>query len=368
MDEQKWIIVSNRLPLHFDKASGEVKPSSGGLVTAVNGIKTNHEKIWLGAADNDLASHLDPKSRKTKKKGVTDYQAIVVEEELFDDYYNGYCNDTLWPMLHYESELARHVSEKWDAYVEVNKRFAEAIHQTAGKGDLVWIHDFHLFLVPGLLKSLKKNYRVGFFLHVPFPSSEVFRQLPSRNEILKSLLAADLIGFHDYSYLRHFASSVYTTLGIETDMYSISHEGHSARLGVFPVGIDTPSVAKKAASAGVKKEIADLEKHNITPMLVLGVDRLDYIKGIDLKFRAFGRMLELYPDLRGKVRLLQIAVPSRTDVDVYKALRSKLEEMVGSINGEFGSISYTPIQYVFSSIPLTQFAHSAHHQPAGLLP
>lgn len=363
MADCKWIIVSNRLPVQFDEQKKKLIESSGGLVTAVNHIKTKHERIWVGSAKADLAKHLaehvdngDGVKRGGDKHPCEkmEYHPVVIEDGLFDDYYNGYCNDTLWPMLHYESELVRHNSEKWAAYVEVNRLFAEEIHKIANNDDLIWIHDFHLFLVPRFLKKLNKKIRVGFFLHVPFPTPEIFRQLPNRENILGSLLKADLIGFHDYEYLRHFTRNVHTILGIDADMYSIRHEGHLARLGVFPVSIDTPGILKKADSAGTKKELSKLAEKWTPPLVVLGVDRLDYIKGLDLKFRAFERLLERYPAMQGKVWLIQIAVPSRTDVEDYKALRAKLEELVGSINGRFGDIAYTPIHYIFSSIPMYQ--------------
>ncbi|MDT8448359.1 MAG: bifunctional alpha,alpha-trehalose-phosphate synthase (UDP-forming)/trehalose-phosphatase [bacterium] len=348
MSSAQWIIVSNRLPLQYDAAKGKITASSGGLVTAVNGIKTKNRKLWIGAASQELAEGLAV--RKPSSDPLS-YHPVVVEEDLFDAYYNGYCNDVLWPLLHYESNLVRHLASNWDAYVEVNRRFAEEILKVAEPGDLVWIHDFHLFLLPGMLRQMKKKFRVGFFLHVPFPTSEIFRQLPTRKEILTSLLAADVVGFHDYSYLRHFASGVYSTLGLETDLYSITHEGHKAQLGVFPVSIDTHSIIKKSNAAPVKGELARLQQGLVEEQVVLGVDRLDYIKGIDLKFQAFERMLELYPKLRGKVQLVQIAVPSRTDVPEYKGLKSRLEEMVGSINGKFGDIAHSPIHYLYSSIP-----------------
>lgn len=354
MARQQWIIVSNRLPLQFDSRDGQVKPSSGGLVTAVNGIKTTNQKVWIGAANAELAQAIKDQPARDADRHM-DYHPIEIDEHRFDQYYNGYCNDVLWPLLHYESNMVKHFAENWEAYVEVNRRFAEEIIKVARPDDLVWIHDFHLFLVPGMIRELnaaqEHKFRVGFFLHVPFPTSEIFRQLPTRVEILKSLVMADVIGFHDYSYLRHFASGVYSVLGIETDLYSITLNNHRAQLGVFPVSIDTPSITKRAQSDAVADELARIKTKLAEEQVVLGVDRLDYIKGIDLKFQAFERLLETYPEMRGRVQLVQIAVPSRTDVPEYQALKSRLDEMVGSINGKYGDISYSPIHYIFSSIP-----------------
>ncbi|MCB0363097.1 MAG: HAD-IIB family hydrolase, partial [Bdellovibrionales bacterium] len=238
--------------------------------------------------------------------------------------------------------------ENWEAYVKVNELMADAISSKAEAEDLVWIHDFHFFLLPKMLKQRNPRLRVGFFLHIPFPSSEIFRQLPVRNEVLEGLSASDILGFHEYSYLRHFSISLKSCLGIESSLFRADMgQGRYLRLGVYPISVDTQLLKQKACSEKVKT----LEKKLKDPLfLLLGVDRLDYTKGIELKLRGFRRALEIYPELRGKMSLLQIAVPTRTRVPAYKRLKTSVDQLVGNINGEYGRPDYTPVRYMFSSV------------------
>ncbi len=339
----KWIIVSNRLPFSWNAQESKLEPSSGGLVTAISGIRSEHRSLWVGGVPEDVDTA--QLNKRTKQ-----YRAVSVPAKLYEPYYNGMCNNVLWPLLHYESELVQYSEKYWKAYQEVNRLFADAILDVAEDGDLIWVHDFHLFLVPKLLKSKRRNLRVGHFLHVPFPSSEVFRQLPIRKEILEAVLSSDLIGFHDYSYLRHFVSAVYTVLGVDSSMLSVRREGHTAHLGVFPVSIDTGRYQEQAASAEVKKIAKQFSQKPAREKLILGVDRLDYIKGIELKLKAFQEMLRAHPETQGKVALLQVAIPSRTDVADYIQLKHQIEQLVGEINGQFGSPTYVPVQYMFTSV------------------
>jgi len=264
------------------------------------------------------------------------------------------CNGTLWPLLHYESNYVRFSEDAWQAYLEVNRQFARVILEIAKEDDLIWIHDFHLFFLPRLLKRKNKNLKVGFFLHTPFPSSEIFRQLPVRKEILEGVLSADLVGMHDYSYLRHFCSSIFYVLGLESSMLSVRGPEHSTTLGVFPVSIDTPYFESSANSTEVKQHLKKLNKTKPYELMILGVDRLDYIKGIRLKLEAFRALLSKHSELVGRVGLLQLAVPSRTDVEGYQSLRSETERLVGEINGTFGKPNYVPVQYLFASTDFSE--------------
>lgn len=348
MDSKRWIIVSNRLPFDKDAATGKLVRSSGGLIAAITGIKTENEKVWVGAAPPDLTSE-EWKQNPQKSKSL-DYEPIFISKKSYETYYNDVSNDVLWPLFHYESARVKFEWKAWEVYRKVNERFAEAIHSIAKSGDLVWIHDYHLFLVPYFLKRRNPKIKTGFFLHIPFPSSEIFRQLPVREEILLSLLSSDLVGFHDYSYLRHFCSSLLTVLGIESSLLRVDMGNRTVRLGVFPVGIDTQKFQKEAKSTEVKKLVRKFKSGIQSEFLVLGVDRLDYSKGIIKKLRAFREMLRKHPDLRGKVSLLQIAVPSRIGVPEYNQIKSRIDMLVGEINGEFGKVDYVPIHYLFSSV------------------
>ncbi len=341
-----WIVVSNRLPFSYDEEKKVLAPSSGGLVTAICGIKTNNQITWVGSLPNNIPRKLV----KNSKDQPFHYSFPEIDEKLYDSYYNDFCNNVLWPILHYESELIRFHEAGWKSYCEVNRIFAEHIARIANDDDYVWLHDFHFFLVPKLLKKLNPKIKVGFFLHVPFPSSEIYRQLPHREEIVESLIHADLVGFHDFSYLRHFASSVYELLGIHSGLLEIRSHFNTTKLGVFPVGIDTKAFMTQAASRQTQKEIERYRLKENDHLTILGIDRLDYTKGIPYKLEAFKKFLELNPHYVGKVQLLQVAIPSRTEVEDYINLRHEVERLVSEINGRFGQIDYIPVNYIFNSV------------------
>lgn len=343
----RWIIVANRLPFTLSADSRQITTASGGLVSALNGVQSKAQKIWLGCAPEHLTKENWPSVRKNLTSSSWVYQPIFTPTPLYNLYYNGCCNDVLWPLLHYQTELVQFSSKSWKAYREMNERFATSIAEIAHEDDLIWIHDFHLFLVPKILRGLRPKLRSGFFLHVPFPSSEVFRQLPVREEILDSLLHADLVGFHDYSYLRHFCSSLLRLLGLESELLSVKRGTSVTRLGVFPVSIDTELFAKRSREPKVRALAAEMKKDCF---VFLGVDRLDYMKGLDLKLKAFQNLLRNYPHYREKVILLQVAVPTRREVPVYARLARETARLVGEINGEFSTPNWTPIQYIYSSV------------------
>lgn len=353
--QSKWVIVSNRLPLKYGK-SGKLVKGDGGLVTAISGIKSSQEMLWVGCVPTADGEPAGAAARNFSAglreiKGKINYQPVFVSERLYDNYYNGFCNDVFWPMFHYEPNLVSYSPENWRCYKKVNQMFAMQLAETVEKDDVVWIHDFHLFLVGKYLKELRPELKVGFFLHIPFPSSELFRQLPCADEILEAMCELDLIGFHDYGYLRHFCQSVKEQLGIDSSLMSIETPHHIARLGVFPASIDSSAFVKRARS---KKAEDQLKKwrSSLPPgtKTIIGVDRLDYAKGIDLKLEAYGQFLAENPEFRGKVQLIQLAIPSRTTVPEYMELRSKVEMLVSDINGRFGTADYVPVKYLFNTM------------------
>ena len=256
----RWIVVSNRLPFSFDHNKKKFMQNSGGLVTAIKGIKTANEIVWIGTADDSLKNvNINDLNKGDGKKNKTSYVPIFLSKQLYNSYYNDFSNDVLWPALHYEMDRVRYIDEHYDNYKEVNKIFAKKIASVAKKGDLVWIHDYHLFLCPKYVKDLVgAKVKVGFFLHVPFPSSEIYRQLTPRREILNSLVHSDLIGFHDFSYLRHFSRTVYDILGFSTKQMTIKTDHGLAKLGVFPVSIPSKDIQKKSKTKKVDSEIKRL--------------------------------------------------------------------------------------------------------------
>lgn len=343
----RWIIASNRLP--FTRSEGKIVVSPGGLVSALSGVQVPKNTLWIGTAASDLTKAALERSRAGR---FARFVPIHVDEDDYDRYYNGISNNVFWPAFHYQSQYVNFSWEDWKAYLRVNERFARTILAEATPDDLVWIHDFHLFMVPHFLKKLNVPSRVGFFLHIPFPSSEIFRELPVREEVLASLLEADLVGFHDHGYLNHFLSAARRILGLETSLLGIPQGSHTTRLGVFPVSIDTRRYKEKARETRVKRLTEKFRIGGRRYQVVLGVDRLDYAKGIDLKLRAFREMLDRHPKLRGRVTLIQVAVPTRQRVPNYQTLRSRVEMLVGEINGRFGRPNHTPVKYLYGGVPM----------------
>lgn len=343
---RRWIIISNRLPYQYDATTNSLKLSSGGLVTAITGIHSSAAKIWVGAVLEDELPHWQEVSPPQSGNALA-YDMVTVSTADYDRYYNGFCNDVLWPLFHYQSERVQFRHDDWEAYQRVNLAFAEKINEIATPDDLIWIHDFQLCLVPQYLKQLNPQLTVGWFLHIPFPSSELYLELPVRNELLQGILASDLVGFHDYAYVKHFCSTVQRILGIETSLFAINYRHHHTSIGVFPVSIDF----NQFNQAAQRPEVIKLaQKYRITDFTFLGVDRLDYSKGIDLKIRAYYNLLLEHPELHEKVSLIQVAIPTRQDVDEYVKLRLDIEQLVSEVNGRFATPSWSPIHYLFHPV------------------
>jgi trehalose 6-phosphate synthase/phosphatase len=355
----RCLLVSNRLPVAYNSKKNEFLPSSGGLVSAIKGLdstKVGFSFEWMGILTDDVDEEKIHSLRSTPV-GNLPCHPIIVPKDKYDAHYNLYCNNVLWPLFHYERNMVRHKEEGWEAYCEVNKKVAECIINVSKDDDIIWVHDFQLMLVPGLVKEKRPDLKVGFFLHIPFPSSEIFRELPQRKEILQSLLKCNHVSFHDLSYLNHFRSSVQRVLG--------EVPANEGLWGVYPISIDTEHFLK-LTDRPETQEIIDKYKVNKKGMKwILGVDRLDYIKGLPLKMSAFKSFLKKFPEEREKVQMVQIVIPSRTDVPEYKQLKEDLEQQISSINGEFGSPAWMPIQYIYHSV--SEFELSALYQLSDVL-
>ena len=277
-----------------------------------------------------------------------------------DGFYYGFSNRTIWPLFHYFLEYSEFELDSWETYKKVNQKFADAIVAQAKEGDIVWVHDYQLMLVPQMVKEKLPTISIGFFLHIPFPSYEIFRTLPWRTEILEGLLGADLVGFHTYDYERHFLSSVKRLLSLEVSFNEIYLEDRIIKVDSFPMGIDYKkfSEAAKAHQQKSPDEGSELQQrldaHKAsTPdaKFLLSIDRLDYSKGIAKRLNAFEYFLNKYPHYKEKVRLIILAVPSRSNVPQYQLLKREVDELVGRINGEFSTVSWTPIWYFYRSMP-----------------
>jgi len=358
MSESQFIIVSNRLPVSVSKVDGELefKPSSGGLATAMSSLDVGASKqIWIGwpgISSDELTAQ--EKSLVTKRLRKYNCVPVFLSREQVKNFYEGYANDTLWPLFHYFESYAKYSDEYWDAYKTVNKLFSQAVLKQAGERSTIWIHDYHLMLMPQQLRKSLPRSAIGFFLHIPFPSFEIFRLSPNRREILQGLLGADLIGFHTYSYARHFISSVLRTLGYESNHGTIMLDERTVTADAFPIGIDYQKFTEALRDKATEKEMAVLEEHYDGNKIILSVDRLDYSKGIPNRLRAFETFLEENPSWHKKVNLVIIAVPSRTEVQTYKDLRDSMEQTVSRINGTYATVDWTPISYQFKNIPFEQ--------------
>lgn len=256
-------------------------------------------------------------------------------------------------MFHYHPGEITFDENAWEAYTQVNMIFAQVVAKDIQDGDLIWVHDYHLMLLPEMLRNLlqdKKDIKIGFFLHTPFPSSEIYRILPVREELLRGLLHCDLIGFHTYDYARHFLSSCSRILETNTTPNGIEFQGRFVTVGAFPIGIDPEKFTEGLKKPKVQERIASLRRKFEGVKLIVGVDRLDYIKGVPQKLHALEVFLSEHPEWRGKIVLVQVAVPSRGDVEEYQNLRAVVNELVGRINGRFGTVEFMPIHFLHQSV------------------
>ncbi|KAF1002534.1 alpha,alpha-trehalose-phosphate synthase [UDP-forming] 1-like [Apium graveolens] len=356
--KQRLLVVANRLPvsaIRRGEESWSLEISAGGLVSALLGVK-EFEARWIGWAGVNVP---DEAGQKALTKALAEKRCIPVflDEELVHQYYNGYCNNILWPLFHYlglpqEDRLAttRSFQSQFAAYKKANQMFASVVNEHYEEGDVVWCHDYHLMFLPQCLKEYDSKMKVGWFLHTPFPSSEIHRTLPSRSELLRAVLAADLVGFHTYDYARHFVSACTRILGLEGTPEGVEDHGRLTRVAAFPIGIDSDRFIRALELPQVQEHIRELKERFSERKVMLGVDRLDMIKGIPQKLLAFEKFLEENAYWRDKVVLLQIAVPTRTDVAEYQKLTSQVHEIVGRINGRFGSLSAVPIHHLDRSL------------------
>ena len=352
--DTRYLIVSNRLPVTVAKSETgtlELHASTGGLATALSHVHGNKGSRWIGwpgdtsQLEEGACGELD---QQLRGKGMI---PVHLSADEVDGFYEGFCNGVLWPLFHYLLDKVRlDAWQDWEIYRTANEKFADAVVAAYQPGDVIWVQDYHLLLLPALLRNRLPDASIGFFLHIPFPASGVFRILPWRKEILNGLLGADLIGFHTHAYQRHFRESLLRLSGLDCRVDMIMHEGRLVRVGAFPISIDVNHFSV-ASTRPVVKEAADrLRLQNEGCKILLGVDRLDYTKGLRRRIMAVERLLERTPGLIGQFKLLQVAAPSRTKVEAYQKLRRELDELVGRVNGRFSTVNWSPVQYLFQSM------------------
>ena len=358
--KQRLLVVSNRLPLTAKRVSGRWRGerSSGGLVAAMAPLMAQNDGLWLGWPGDALPGEPEGRERLMREwEQEHGYVAVEIPPKVSRSFYEGYANDTLWPLLHGFPTRVVFAPESWAAYRDANQRFAAAVLARTRKGDLIWAHDYQLLLVPQMIRQRAADARIGFFLHIPFPSSEVFRILPEREELLRGLLGADSIAFQTHGHLHNFRRSLLQVLGLESQMDSVQVNGRTVHLSALPIGIQSDEWEElNRADRKVARRRAELIDRHHGRKLIISVDRLDYTKGIPERLRTFRRLLRSAPAWRGKVTLVQVAVPSRERVPAYVDLRSEVSELVGEVNGDFGTPEWQPVVYLRRAVNKQELA------------
>ncbi|MFO1477241.1 MAG: bifunctional alpha,alpha-trehalose-phosphate synthase (UDP-forming)/trehalose-phosphatase [Verrucomicrobiota bacterium] len=356
----RLIVVSNRLPFTVSCPGGRLhfQSSSGGLTTglwsyldrAASDPGRNFDFLWLGWP----GAAIDPEHIAEVREHAGRFRSAPVffPPEAADRFYHGFCNRTLWPLFHYFPSLARYKGEDWADYQRANRVYAEAVVEILRPDDIVWVHDYQLMLVPGLIRKQFPDMPIGFFLHIPFPSYEVFRLLPRawRMELVEGVLGASLVGFHTHDYARDFLTSVLRTAGYEHQLGSISLRDRVVKVDTFPMGIDFDRFAGAAASADVEPRVAELRGMCAGQKVIFSVDRLDYTKGLLDRLRGYELFLKTHPEWHGKVTFILSVAPSRTGVRSYQAMKQELEQLVGRIAGGYGNVRWTPLVYQFRNL------------------
>ncbi|MDH5684874.1 MAG: trehalose-6-phosphate synthase, partial [candidate division WOR-3 bacterium] len=358
----RLLVVSNRLPITVSEKDGKLKfrTSVGGLVSGLSAYLdslkeapfTESEYIWVGwpgIAVNDKAKE------ELRSRALAEFKAypVFLTEKVMDKFYHGFCNKTIWPLFHYFSSYAIYDSDFWTHYKRVNEVFRDAVLEIVKPDDLIWIHDYHLMLLPRLIREKMPEVPIGFFLHIPFPAFEIFRLLPDkwRREIIEGLLGANLIGFHTHDYTQYFLRCVLRILGYEHSMGQIIAGDHVVKADTFPMGIDFSRFHSAASSPEIEQDKQSLKKTFTTLKVILSIDRLDYTKGILNRLQGYETFLENNPQWHGRVILILVVVPSRIGVEHYRMMKRQIDEIVGKINGRFCSINWTPILYQYKFLP-----------------
>ena len=358
----KLIILSNRLPVKIEKdENGEftVSPSEGGLATGLGSLETDAEKIWIGWP-GIFTDDEDEKKEITEHLNKHNFYPVFLSEEQIELYYEGYSNSTVWPMCHYFFSFIEYKAEYWTAYQQVNKLFAEAAMPLIHDEDIIWVQDYQLMLLPALIREENSKVSIGYFHHIPFPSYELFRVLPERETVLNGLLGADLIGFHTHDYMRHFISAIYRVLQLESSLDEIQLSDRVVHVDTFPMGINYDLYHDTVLKPEVKAKVIELRKNIGDHSIILSVDRLDYSKGILHRLIGFAQFLENHPEYLGKVSLVMIVVQSRDQVDMYADLKVKIDEMIGSLNGKYSELGWTPVHYFYRSFDFDELIAMYH--------
>lgn len=359
-EQRRVVVIANRLPVAYDTEDGTWHTSPGGLVSALTPILQQTRGSWVGwsgvaGADFEPFVHSDIRQ-----------VPITLSQAEYEDFYVGFCNGTLWPLYHDTVRPPEFHRHWWRPYRAVNQKFAERTAEVLGPGDVAWVQDYQLQLVPQMLRDLADVHRIGFYLHIPFPPVELFAKLPWRRQVLEGLLGADVLSFQSRSSRTNFAVAARRIAGATGSSSKLQWGGRTVTLQVAPIGIDTSVFDDLAMSAETERMAKAIRERLGAPdVIVLGVDRLDYTKGIDLRMRALQTLLEEDPELVGNVSFVQIAVPSREDVAAYQQIRADIEGLVGRINGDLATVGRPPIHYLYRSVPIEELV--AYYRAADVM-
>lgn len=365
----RLIVVSNRLPVSIKKTVHglRVERSSGGLATALEGAWQDQPGVWIGwtgTAQDELVDQLLERASRRRSYAL---QGVVLTTEEIEKFYAGFTNEIIWPLFHDMPTRCNFDPDYWEVYQAVNRKFATVVAETAHADDFIWVHDYHLMLVGHYLRQSKNQSRAGFFLHIPFPSPDIFEQLPWRDSVLSALLAYDVVGFQTNRDRNNFLKclrQLYADANIEAaDPHTVvKFRGEQSIVGTFPISIDFEEFAERAARPEIAARAAAVRQEFSGNILVLGVDRLDYTKGIPERLKAFRFLLQRFPDLRHQITLAQIVVPSREDIPKYKELRRDIELLVSKINGQFTERGWVPVHYMHRTLGRDELL--AHYRAA----
>jgi len=350
----KTIIVSNRLPVKISKTDNEyqLSPSEGGLATGLGSVYKQGNNVWIGWPGQEVIEESDRDIITSKLQELSLLPVFLSQEEI-SQYYEGFSNTVLWPVFHYyASTYATYAQSNWDYYKIVNEKFKDAILKVAEPGDTIWIHDYQLLLLPALVRNEMPDVSIGFFLHIPFPSHEMFRLIPWRYELLEGMLGADLIGFHTFDDARHFISTTIRILPVNSSSNVITINDRLVVAEAFPMGIDENKYSLLPKTKEVIEQVKQIKETFKGNKLILSIDRLDYSKGILQRLEAFELLLQLHPEYIGKIALYMIVVPSRDTVPQYKYLRDLIDKKAGSLNSLYRTMDWSPIHYYYRSFPI----------------
>jgi len=353
----KTIIVSNRLPIKIteDEQGYALQPSEGGLATGLASIHAQGDNSWIGWPGISIS---DPQQRAYFTSALKEKRLVplFLDEEEIKGFYEGFSNEVLWPIFHYFPNYANYNLQNWETYVRVNHKFLELILREAEPDDTIWIHDYQLLLLPGMLRKALPDASIGFFQHIPFPSQELFRLIPWRKELLEGMLGADLLGFHTFDDVRHFISSATRLIGTNNNANRLEVDGRPVFVEPFPMGIDSKRFSDLSSAEAVKNRVAELKSNFSGQKIVLSIDRLDYSKGILQRLEAFELFLRENPDFHKKVTLYMIVVPSRDTVPHYRELKDQIDRLVGHINAQYGAYDWYPVAYFYHGYPITEIS------------